>query len=84
MPGNPWTSEEWQIIARGEWDRWEGSRKQANQYVSDQSKWMVGQLFVANAGALGSLATSRAFSTALPASGVWFVVGLVLASLCGS
>lgn len=78
-----WSEEEWQIIARAEWDRWEADRKAAAQYVADQSKWMVAQLFVANGGALASLTASRSYSDALPIAGAWFVSGLVLAMLCG-
>jgi hypothetical protein len=75
------TEERRQAILNYQVARLERDRSGAVQYVSDQSKWMVGQLYLANGGALVALSASN--QPELLASGGWFAGGLILSILCG-
>jgi hypothetical protein len=81
--GEPFSDDEWRVWALRYLDRWEGDRSAVREYVAAQSRWMVAQLFVANAGALTGVATSEPLRGTIAASGPWFVTGLVLSVLCG-
>tara|TARA_R110000765_G_scaffold253507_1_gene354582 strand:- start:149 stop:610 length:462 start_codon:yes stop_codon:yes gene_type:complete len=74
---NGYTKEEWQIIVSHIINKADRDRTAAAEYVSKISAWMIGQLFIVNAGAITIIGVNGDKWALL-----FFALGILLALAC--